>query len=222
MLLIKLYLLSLKNKVNFMEAYMKKTSLIVNAILVVAVIALFAMVLSDGKKGNGETRLSGGESFADNGIVFINTDSLIIKYDFARQLSEELIKKEESSRTDFNERARVFQQDMVEFQRKIQNNGFLSLERAQSEERRLRQKEQELQELNARLSNELMSQQERMNQQLRDTITAFLSDYSKQRAYRMVLSNTMGDNILFADDELDVTNDVVIILNSRYAASRKK
>ena len=135
--------------------------------------------------------------------------------------SEELIKKEESSRTDFNERARVFEQDMVEFQRKIQNNGFLSLDRAQSEERRLRGKEQELQELNARLSNDLMMQQNRMNQQLRDTIANFLVGYSKEKAYRMVLSNTMGDNLLYAHPSLDVTDEVVAILNERFAAANK-
>jgi outer membrane protein len=155
------------------------------------------------------------------GIVFVNTDSLIIKYDLARELSEELIRKEESSRTDFNESVRVFEQDMMEFQRKLQNNGFLSLDRAQSEERRLRQKEQELQALNARLTNDLMDAQNAMNQQLRDTITNFLKDYCKEKSYSMVLSNTMGDNLLYADSVFDVTDDVVAKLNERYAAAKK-
>ncbi|HBG87193.1 MAG: OmpH family outer membrane protein [Bacteroidales bacterium] len=200
---------------------MKNVSLAINAVLALAVAALFVIVLSDKKKTSGVSS-EGEEGFiADSGVVYINTDSLIIKYEFARQLSEELIKKEESSRTDFNERARVFEQDMVEFQRKIQNNGFLSLDRAQSEERRLRGKEQELQELNARLSNDLMMQQNRMNQQLRDTIANFLVGYSKEKAYRMVLSNTMGDNLLYAHPSLDVTDEVVAILNERFAAANK-
>lgn len=201
---------------------MKNASLIVNVILIVSVIALFVIVLTDGKGKSGASGINGQEVAADSGIVYVNTDSLIIKYDFARQMSEELIKKEESSRTDFNERARVFQQDMVEFQRKVQNNGFLSLERAQSEERRLRNKEQELQELNTRLSNDLMVHQDRMNQQLRDTITNFLGVYCKDKAYKMVLSNTMGDNLLYAEPELDITNEVVRLLNSRFEASKQQ
>jgi outer membrane protein len=200
---------------------MKNASLIVNVILIVSVIALFVIVLTDGKGKSGESGVSNQEIAADSGIVYINTDSLIIKYEFARQMSEELIKKEESSRTDFNERARVFQQDMVEFQRKVQNNGFLSLERAQSEERRLRDKEQELQELNTRLSNDLMVHQERMNQQLRDTITNFLNVYCKDKAYRMVLSNTSGEDLLYAAPNLDITNDVVGLLNQRFEASKQ-
>ncbi len=200
---------------------MKNASLIVNVILIVSVIALFVIVLTDGNGKSGESGANGQEVSADSGIVYVNTDSLIIKYEFARQMSEELIKKEESSRTDFTERARVFQQDMVEFQRKVQNNGFLSLERAQSEERRLRQKEQELQELNTRLSNDLMIHQDRMNQQLRDTITNFLGIYCKDKSYQMVLSNTMGDNLLYAEPKLDITNEVVRLLNQRYEASKQ-
>lgn len=200
---------------------MKNTSLIINVILAVAVIALFVIVLSDRKGSQQGSDNVNGSAAAEMGIVFVNTDSLIIKYDLARELSEELIRKEESSRTDFNERVRVFEQDMMEFQRKLQNNGFLSLDRAQSEERRLRQKEQELQALNTRLTNDLMDAQNAMNQQLRDTITNFLKDYCKEKSYSMVLSNTMGDNLLYADSVFDVTDDVVAKLNERYAAAKK-
>jgi outer membrane protein len=200
---------------------MKNTSLIINVILAVAVIALFVIVLSDRKGSQHGSDNVNGSAAAEMGIVFVNTDSLIIKYDLARELSEELIRKEESSRTDFNESVRVFEQDMMEFQRKLQNNGFLSLDRAQSEERRLRQKEQELQALNTRLTNDLMEAQNTMNQQLRDTITNFLKDYCKEKSYSMVLSNTMGDNLLYADSVFDVTDDVVAKLNERYAAAKK-
>lgn len=200
---------------------MKNTSLLINVILAVAVIALFVIVLSDRNGSQQGSDNVNGSAAAEMGIVFVNTDSLIIKYDLARELSEELIRKEESSRTDFNERVRVFEQDMMEFQRKLQNNGFLSLDRAQSEERRLRQKEQELQALNTRLTNDLMEAQNTMNQQLRDTITNFLKDYCKEKSYSMVLSNTMGDNLLYADSVFDVTDDVVAKLNERYAAAKK-
>lgn len=198
---------------------MRNTSLLSNLVFAVSAFSLVALLGACNNESSAPVVAEAAPK-ADNGIVFINTDSLIIKYEYARQLSEELIRKEESSRTDFNERARVFQQDMVEFQRKVQNNGFLSLERAQSEERRLREKEQELQELNNRLSNDLMQHQERMNQQLRDTITAFLDGYSKEKGYRLVLSNTMGDNLLYGAPDLDITQEVVDSLNKRFEAGR--
>lgn len=200
---------------------MKNLSLIINVVLAIAVSALFIIVLYDGKSSSGKVYEVDGREISASEIVYINTDSLLINYDYARVLSDVLIRKEESSRTDLNERVKVFQQDMNEFQRKLQNNGFLSLERAQSEEGRLRKKEQELQELNNRFSNELMVEQDKMNRELRDTITQFLDGYCKNKSYRMVLSNTMGDNVLYADDSMDITKDVTTKLNARYQARKK-
>jgi outer membrane protein len=195
---------------------MKNISLIVNVVLIIAVTALFIIVFSDRRvDDNGQVNGDSAEDLSAQ-LVFINTDSLLLKYEYARVLSEKLISKEEASRTDLNERVKIFQQDMSEFQRKLQNNGFLSLERAQSEESRLRRKEQELQDLNSRFSNELMVEQDKMNRELRDTITLFLSTYCKERSYQMVLSNTMGDNLLYAQESLDVTNEVAEKLNARY------
>jgi outer membrane protein len=162
------------------------------------------------------------EGNGSNSVVFINTDSLLLKYEYAKVLNDVIMHKEETSRTDFNQKYRVFQQDAMEFQRKVQNNGFLSLERAQSEEQRLAKAERDLQELNSKLSNELLREQERINRELRDTLQNFLKSYSAKHNFKMVLSNTLGDNVLFNTPDVDITNDVVDHLNKRYQIASKK
>lgn len=201
---------------------MKNLSLVLNAVLLVAVAALFIIVLSDGSEKKEETNLQDSEEkIQAQPIAYINTDSLLMNYKYAQHLNEELLTQEESSRADFNERLRIFQEDMKSFQRKVQNNGFLSRERAQNEGKRLRQKEQELQELNNKMSNNLMRQQNQMNRQLRDTITSFLEEYTKKHPYKLVLSNTMGDNVLYANKALNITAPVVEQLNKRYESSKE-
>ena len=111
---------------------------------------------------------------------------------------------------------------MRAFQRKVQNNAFLSLERAENEEQRLRQKEQELQELNNQLSNTLARQQNQMNRELRDTITNFLDEYTQKHPFKLVLSNTMGDNVLFAHEALNITGDIINKLNERYEMAEEE
>ena len=157
---------------------------------------------------------------AQFGIAYVKTDSLLTGYDYAVKMSEQLNDKAERSRTDFNEKARVFQQEMVEFQRKVQNNGFLSMERAQKEQARLQQREQELQELNQKLSAELMQEQGRLTTELADTVSKFLKEYGQGR-YNLILSNNMGDNVLYAAEGVDITAEVVAALNERYAKSQK-
>lgn len=198
---------------------MKNTSILNNVAMVFALMGLSALVAScnDSSKAADADQAAG----AIPAIVYVNTDSLLLNYDFAKQLNEQLMKKEEQSRTDFNEKARVFQQDATEFQRKVQNNGFLSMDRAKQEEQRLASKERELQELNSRLSSQLMVEQNNMNKQLRDTIVNYLKDLKMTMGYQMVLSNTMGDNVLFADPSADITNKVIEGLNKRYAIQKK-
>jgi outer membrane protein len=154
-------------------------------------------------------------------VVYINADSLLMSYDFAKQLNEELLKKEEKSRADFNEQAKIFQQDLGEFQRKVQNNGFLSLDRAKAEEQRLGRKERELQDLNAKLSNQLMLEQNSMNKQLRDSLTSFLKELQPKMKFQLVLSNTMGDNVLYGSASADITKVVIDGMNARYAKSKE-
>jgi len=200
---------------------MKNLSVVLNSILLIAVIVLFVLHFSSEKVEGGAAAGNGGSGAVDFPLAYINTDSLLIKYDYAKILKERMLKKEESSRADFNEKAKVFQQDLVEHQRKLQNNGYLSLDRAQKEEQRLTKANQDLQELNTRLTNELMAEQTKVNAELRDTLVNYLKEYNKKKGYKVVLSNTMGDNVLYSEPGVDITNDIVKALNERYAKSKK-
>jgi outer membrane protein len=201
---------------------MKNISLVLNAVLVVAVIVLFILVL--GKKNNnaatGEIRGSDSTYSGKLPIAYVNIDSLLLNYLFAKESNEDLMKKQEDSRLDLNLKARQLQGEMAEFQRKLQNNAFLSRERAEQEQNRLMKKEQDLQQLNGKLSQELMDVQQKVSEQLRDTINSFLKEYNKDKKFELILSNTSSDNILIANGSYDITKEVTEALNSRY--SKKK
>ena len=70
-------------------------------------------------------------------IAYINVDSLLSKYNYAKDLNEKMINKQENARASINEKARQLKKEQDDFQRKYQNNAFLSPERAQQEYQRL-------------------------------------------------------------------------------------
>jgi outer membrane protein len=202
---------------------MKNISLITNAVLGVAVIVLFVMVLG-GKNSSGTPGVHfGGDSTltVKLPIAYVNVDSLLLNYQFAKESNETLLKKQEDSRLDLNVQARQLQGEMAEFQRKLENNAFLSRERAEQEQNRLMRKEQDLQQLNAKLSQELMEVQQKVSEELRDTINAFLKEYNKDKKYEMIISNTASDNILLANEGYDITQEVIELLNDRYNKKKK-
>jgi len=201
---------------------MKNVSLIINAVLVVAVIILFWLVLSNKTNSTAKQAVSGKNAFSKGKlpIAYVNIDSLLLNYQFAKDANESLIKKQEDSRLTVNTRARQLQIEMGEFQRKLENNAFLSRERAEQEQLRLQNKQKELQEMDGKLSQQLMQVQQKMSEQLRDTINAFMKEYNKDNKFELIISNTSSDNILYANKGYDITEEVTKMLNERCVAKK--
>ena len=195
----------------------KNLSLVLNGILLVAVIILFILVLGNksGKKVNEVAKKGDSAVVVNLPIAYVNIDSLLLNYTFAKNANEALISKQENSRATLNQRARVLQTEMDEFNRKLENNAFLSRERAEDAQKSILKKQQDLQQLEGNLTQQLMEQQEKMNRQLRDTINAFFKEYNKNGKYELIISNTANDNVLFSKKTYDITNDVIVQLNAR-------
>ena len=135
-------------------------------------------------------------------------------------LNEDMIRKEENIRVALNEKAKDLQNDYEEFERKLNNNGFATLERAESEQNRILKKRQDLEELQERLSNELAIESNKNNVLFRDSINSFINQYNKAKGYNIILSR-LGDNILYIDNAMNITQEVIDGLNARYKASKK-
>lgn len=197
----------------------KTVSIIINAVLGIAVIVLFILVLADDKAAPAKTAdVPATVTMPEGGrfpIAYINVDSLLLQYQFSKDANEALIRKQEDSRLQVNTQARRLQEEMNEFQRKLENNAFLSRERAEQEQNRLLRKQQDLQELDAKLTEELMVEQQNMSLQLRDTINTFLKEYNKDGRYQLIISNTANDNLLMADPVYNITAEVIEALNAR-------
>ena len=55
----------------------------------------------------------------------------------------------------------------------------------------------------------------------RDSINAYISDYNKVHKYNIILSR-IGDNILYIDNAMNVTQDIIDGLNARHEKYGKK
>ncbi len=202
---------------------MKKNRQVVNFTLLLGLASMIFASCQTEKSTGDPSLKSTNDTLSENGtfpVAYIDTDSLLRQYGLAIDLQEELLKKEEKSRTNFNEEAKKLQSQMTEFQRKVQNNGFLSRERAEQEQRNLMARDQELQNLNAKLSQELMGEQEMVNRQLRDTLTTYLTELNFDGRYKLILTNTMSDNVLYSVPGVNITQQVADALNKRYEISK--
>lgn len=196
---------------------MNKTNLIIETILGVAVIALFVLHFTSKPTCEHPVVAADGSVAAELPIAYINLDSLLENYQFAIEANDQIMSKQEDARLKLNTRARNLQNKAAEFQRKLDNNAFLSRERAEQEAMKIQKEQQELQELEAKLSQDIAMELQNINLQLADSLTNYLKEYNADGRFQMILSNTGKDNILMAADALDITNDVIEGLNARYS-----
>ena len=200
---------------------MNKLHLSIELVLAAAVVALFVIVFNGRSKAPEAPHMVAAPVVEGAmPIAYLNVDSLLLQYTFAQEVTEKLLRKQEDARLKLNTKARTLQKEMEDFQRKLENNAFLSRERAESEQQRLLRKQQELEDLDAKLTQEIMTENQKFNLQLADTLMAFLKDFNADGRYQVILSNNAKDNVLMAAEGYDITPAVVSGLNRRYTKKK--
>lgn len=154
-------------------------------------------------------------------IAFVDIDSLLSKYEFSIILNKEMLRKEEDMRMKLSEKAKTLQADYDDFQRKLQNNVYATRERAEEEQARILKQKDALEKLEQRLIGELSAESQKNNITLHDSINSFLKAYNAEKKFDLILSR-VGDNILFANDALNITEEVINGLNARYTPATKE
>ncbi len=195
---------------------MNKIQLSINIILVAAVAALFVLFFTCKPSCDAPAQVSAELQEGQLPIAYLNLDSLLVQYTFAVEANEKLMSKQEDARLKLNTRANNLQKEMADFQHKLENNAFLSRERAEAAQQKLIKKQQDLQELEAKLTQDIMVENQKLNLQLRDTLNNFLQEYNAAGKYQIILANTANDNVLLAQPGHDITPEVVEALNARY------
>jgi outer membrane protein len=148
-------------------------------------------------------------------IAYVEVDSLMTQYEFCKEFTLILQKKSNNARNTLNSKGQALQNAMANFQQKLNNNGFTSREQAESQQAAIQRQQQSLQELQARLENELAQETQKYNEALRDSLMHLLNDYNKDKKYDLILTK-QGDNILYAAPRFDITKDIINGLNKRY------
>lgn len=199
---------------------MKRLNCLVNGLAALALIVSFSQCAGNaGQQTQANAVPANGVSGLK--IAYVEVDTLLTKYNFCIDLNEEMVKKSENVRLTLNQKANDLNKQKQEFQTKYQNNAYLSQERAQQEYNRIAKLEQDLQELSNKLQSELMSENEKNSIQLRDSINNFLKEYNKTKGYDFIISNTGFDNLLYANDAYNITQEILEGLNARYVSKKK-
>ncbi|MCQ2332731.1 MAG: OmpH family outer membrane protein [Paludibacteraceae bacterium] len=193
---------------------MKKSLLLF--MLAVAVVACGKKETKEAEKP--EIHIANGDVMP---IAVVNVDTILAQYNLATEANEALMTKQEDVRLDLSQRARALNNDMVDFQNKMENNAFLNRQRAENEYARLQKRQQELEAYESEKSQELLEEQQRVSQEVRDSINNAIAVINKDGKYHLIITtSSLSDNVLYCADEYDITEEVVNLLNERYKSKK--
>lgn len=195
----------------------KKVLLQKSVILMSAALTLAACGKNNTQGNATQTQqTTAGTAVKEVSVVYVQNDSLLSNYTLFKELSEEMLKKEENARATLNEQQRDLEKDAMDFQRKLQNNAFATQQRAEEENARILKKQQDLQALSEKLQTQLLTEQQKNSVIVMDSVQNVLKEISKEFGYKIIVSDP-----LYGDNSLDITNLVIERLNARYKSEKK-
>jgi outer membrane protein len=156
---------------------------------------------------------------ATGGIVFVNQDTLLAKYEYFKDMTKRLEDKNKSATSDVDSRRQALQREVADYQKSANT---LSADQRSTTEQRLQREGQEFQSYQQNAAAQFQNEQAGEQQKLYEKVAGIIKDYAKEKGYKMVLTFQKGNtNLWYGDAGVDVTPDVLKRLNDAYAKEKK-
>jgi outer membrane protein len=196
----------------------KNLSLILNAVLIIAVGYLYiAEFTDDDDTDNVED--SSGISASDLSIAYVNSDSLLSKYSYYDEVSKTLEEKGNKLQQEYSRRAEGLQKQIEDYQRTMTN---MTIAQARAVEEDLGNKRQNLMQYQESINQQLYQEQAKITQALYEKVATFLKTYGEEHGLQVVLTYTPGSGVWYANEGLNITEQVVEGLNNEYATGSEQ
>ena len=203
---------------------MKNISTILSALALLGVIILFVMKTNDKKPTkkaiNEKTENIGKiDENLSGKIAYIDIDTLEANYDYFKKRKAEFETRQKNIDSELERGASSLQSEYVSLQNKAQK-GELSQAEGEAAQQKLMQKQQELELKRQNLASKFVKDQEIFNKEIHDNLHKYIEEYNEEKGYDYILSYSRDGSILFANKNLDVTQDIIKGMNKSISSPK--
>jgi outer membrane protein len=202
---------------------MKNFSVALNGILTIAVAVLFFLHFKGNTKSTSIQASAPGKSDSlaihAGAIAYVDLDSLENSYTFYKEGKAKMEQTQTELENTLSSRGEKLQGELYELQQKA---ATMTQSEGEAAQRILLQKRDDLEKYKDSRSQQLQNDLTKFNNDLYAKIDTVLAQYNKDKKFAYILSYRKGAVILYKDKALDVTKDVIEILNKHEAAAPKK
>ena len=196
---------------------------IVNCILLVGLVLIYIFHFTGiGAKGgkslaNADAKAPVAVSEGGLKVAYINTDTLMAKYQYAIDLQKQLKDFQTAKENNYKQQMTQFQKD---YQAYVSGGGEnMTLSQQQAKEKELTDRAARLQNLESEYAQQVAEKTMQESEKMTKAVYAFIREYNAQnQQFDLILSRSFSSSpILYGNEGMDITDEIVKGLNDEYA-----
>lgn len=200
-----------------------KILLICNAVLFLGLVGIYILHFTGNKGGSSKVNVNAKAPVVKEGglkVAYVNTDTLIAKYEYAKDLEKELLAFKNQQEAYGKQQVAKFQKDYDDY---LKNGANMTLTQQQSTEAELKKRAERMATLEQELTAKIMERQMTENTKLLNAIFAFVREYNEQnQKFDIILRKTFENSpTLYMDEAMDITDEILNGLNEEYKNLKK-
>lgn len=203
---------------------MKNISLALNAVLIVAVAALYYLHFSEKNPINEEITNEVETLDAkkkptiskdlNSKIGYLNVDSLQKNYKLYAELINKLKAREKKYDTELTTKSAAFEKKVMEFQKKAPT---MTQFEGQTRQQELAEEEQKLYKLKEDFTIKFQAEEAKLNDEFQKTVKDYIKKHNEKSKYNIIIgASQLGNVVLDYNESINITNDIVSGLNEQY------
>lgn len=205
-----------------------KGLLVLNIVLLISIGVLYILFFTNNNSdrtagiSNSEITASNTEvSYGDLKIAYVNTDSIMVHYKLAAELEKEIVSFRNNLENSYTNKVQKLQSDVQEY---LKIGATLTLTEQRNREESFKRRELEIGELQERMIGQIQEKQINENIRLLNAVFAFIRDYNqKNQQFNIILKKSFADSpVMYIDENMDITQDIIDGLNKEYDELQKK
>lgn len=151
-------------------------------------------------------------------IAYVDVEEILKEYEGSKEAEKEMKMQSEKMAAELDQLAMSFQQKVQEYQSKSKN---LSEKVKKEQEQGLMQEQQMLQQRQQMAQQQMQSEGQKKMEKINNDIDIFIEKYAKSNGISFILGTTLQTkSVLYGEDALNITEDVVAGLNESYSPEK--
>lgn len=196
---------------------------IVNCILLVGLVLLYIFHFTGiGAKGgkslaNADAKAPVAVSEGGVKIAYVNTDTLMAKYQYALDLQKQLKDFQTAKENSYKQQMIQFQKDYEAYVKGGGEN--MTLSQQQAKEKELTERQQRLISLESEYSQQIAEKTMKEGENMTKAVYNFIREYNAQnQQFDIILSKSFSNSpLLYGNEGMDITDEILKGLNEEYA-----